>query len=341
MRTLLLEARGLGRRLRLERGRARGPGQHLQLRPRHVPHDPGDRGAGSRRSRPALPRRRPGRRSTCRGPARRRGSSTTTSSAPSTGSAATIADQIDGYRRYMQGGRSGGEPGARRRRATPPSVTGLIRTALREGAGGAITLLRWSRMSAADVHAPVLQPTSDSSPRPSPSGPFVWGMSPEAPGTGLGALNLAMHHVAGDRPPGGWQRHAADRAARASFAAGGGVVRTAPGDDDPLRRRPRPWRHPRRRRASSTRRSSCRRAIRTARSSSGCRTRRPEPQAMVARWRDQHHHEGYESKIDAVLDAAPALPAARRIRRDADLALVPDRGHRPVPRPRCTRRPVS
>ncbi len=45
--------------MRVDRGRAGRPREHLQLRSRRVPHDAGDRRARPRRPRPALPRSRP------------------------------------------------------------------------------------------------------------------------------------------------------------------------------------------------------------------------------------------------------------------------------------------
>ena len=68
---------------------------------------------------------------------------------------------------------------------------------------GVPTLLRWSRRSAADVlrsffhHDALLGPALV-------AGPMVWGISPETPGTGLGALSYAMRHVGHvGRPVGG------------------------------------------------------------------------------------------------------------------------------------------
>jgi phytoene dehydrogenase-like protein len=57
------------------------------------------------------------------------------------------------------------------------------------------------------------------------TGPAVWGLSPETPGTGAGALGYAMKHLVGTgRPVGG--SGALPAALRASLEAAGGVVRT-------------------------------------------------------------------------------------------------------------------
>ena len=84
-----------------------------------------------------------------------------------------------------------------------PTRLGLTRLALRRRLAGAPTLLRWSRRSAADVLRSYF--THDAlSGTAAVVGPMVWGVSPELPGTGLGALSHAMRHVARvGRPVGG------------------------------------------------------------------------------------------------------------------------------------------
>ena len=68
---------------------------------------------------------------------------------------------------------------------------------------------------------------------------MVWGISPEQPGTGLGALTYAMRHVARvGRPVGG--SGALTDALRAAFAHHGGALRTgSAGRRRPVRRRAR------------------------------------------------------------------------------------------------------
>ena len=134
------------------------------------------------------------------------------------------------------------------------------------------------------------------------AGPMVWGISPEQPGTGLGALTYAMRHVARvGRPVGGSgaltealragvrapRRHAAHRRARSTAILC---------DGDRVRGRARSPTGPR-----SPRPSSCRRATRAARSSSGCAN--PPAGAAATRRRGggrRRAPDGYESKIDAV-----------------------------------------
>ena len=85
----------------------------------------------------------------------------------------------------------------------PPSVGGLARIVATKGGRGAVTLLRWARMSAADVLRQFF--TRDEMIASAVcAGPVVWGLSPELPGTGLGALTYAIRHVAQlGRPVGG------------------------------------------------------------------------------------------------------------------------------------------
>ena len=102
LRTLLVEARVVGRRHGVERVVRRRHGQHLQLRPHHVPHHAGDRGARPRRSRSALHRHRS--RAAQHGVGRRPAVDdlSTTSSRRSTRWPARIPAEVDGYRRYLK-----------------------------------------------------------------------------------------------------------------------------------------------------------------------------------------------------------------------------------------------
>ena len=107
------------------------------------------------------------------------------------------------------------------------------------------------------------------------AGPMVWGVSPEQPGTGLGALSYAMRHVGGvGRPAGG--SGALTEALRAAFAHHGGELRTEQHRRRrAVRRIPDDGRRPAPTAPRSRRRSSSRHATRSARSSAGCATARP------------------------------------------------------------------
>ena len=125
------------------------------------------------------------------------------SSGPSTRLARTYPAEVDGYRRYLK--------------AAMPAVQMVLDSGQRPAVGcgrsparslarrgrGAATLLRWSRRSAADVMRSFF--TAEALRGPAMvAGPMVWGVSPEMPGTGLGALTYAMRHVgAVGRPVGG------------------------------------------------------------------------------------------------------------------------------------------
>lgn len=133
-----------------------------------------------------------------------------------------LPGEVDGYRRYAND-------------AIPavgmifeaanevPSIRSLTKLALRRRLAGVPTLLRWSRRSAADVlrsyfSHPALAGTG------AVGGPMVWGISPETPGTGLGALPNAMRHVATlGRPRGG--SGALPASLLSAFQTAGGEVR--------------------------------------------------------------------------------------------------------------------
>lgn len=226
--------------------------------------------------------------------------------------AATHPDQVDGYRRYVRDA----VPVARLilgAAADLPTRPRLVRRVLERRGRGAVALLRWSRQSAAavlrhyfssdDVMGPALA-----------AGPVVWGVSPETPGTGLGALTLAMRHVARvGRPEGGSGMLPA--ALRLAFTAAGGQLRTGSrvvGIDCEADR------------------------VRGVSLADGTTITAPvvvsacDPHATflswlrhppagagptIERWRATPPADGYESKIDAVVDR---LPRYRQV--DPDLA---------------------
>lgn len=214
--------------------------------------------------------------------------------------------QVRNYRRYAETmiplarlvvSAASGRP--RRRR--------LAARALTAGPATLASMLRMSRMSAADV----MRDFFDDDAVPAAAmveGPVVWGVSPETPGTGLGALGLALRHVQKvGRPVGG--SGALTDALLAAFLAAGGLLRTSTAVVTLQCEG---------RRISSVRTSDG--AVVTARAVlSACDPRRtfvewlrdPPSRAdhLVERWRASSPAEGYESKIDAVLDSAPVFTA--------------------------------
>ena len=216
--------------------------------------------------------------------------------------------EVDGYRRYVKEAM----PAVRlvfEAANDPPSLSGLTRKVLARRGRGVATLLRWNRRSAADIMREFF--TSDALQGPAMlTGPMVWGISPELPHTGLGALTYALRHVGTvGRPIGGSGE--VPRALRAALEVAGGTVRTQ----------------------TKVVAITCEgESVRGVSLSDGTEVtarivvsacnphdtflswlRNPPPQAhsLVERWRAIPHDDGYESKIDAVLSSAPRVRAAR------------------------------
>jgi phytoene dehydrogenase-like protein len=212
--------------------------------------------------------------------------------------------QVDGYRRYA----AAAIPAVRmifEAATEPPTVAGLTKLALRRRFSGASTLMRWSRRSAADVLRSFFDEDAILGPA-AVTGPMVWGITPEMPGSGLGALTHAMRNVARvGRPVGGSGRVPATLLG--AFTAAGGVLRTKSPVDTIM--------------CSGDRVSGIALVdgaeITAPVVVSACNPhdtflrwlKQPPPTArdLVRRWRDVPHDEGYESKIDAVLSAPPSL----------------------------------
>jgi phytoene dehydrogenase-like protein len=212
--------------------------------------------------------------------------------------------QVDGYRRYA----AAAMPAVRmifEAAAQPPTVAGLTKLALRRRFSGASTLMRWSRRSAADVLRSFFDEDAILGPA-ALTGPMVWGITPEMPGSGLGALTHAMRNVAKvGRPVGGSGQVPA--ALLAAFEAAGGVLRTKSPVDTIM--------------CSGDRVSGIALVDGTEITApivvSACNPhdtflrwlKHPPASAhdLVRRWSNVRHDEGYESKIDAVLSAPPVL----------------------------------
>ncbi|MGI8535397.1 MAG: phytoene desaturase family protein [Mycobacteriales bacterium] len=222
--------------------------------------------------------------------------------------ALTYPDEVEGYRRYAHDA----IPAVRlvlAAAARPPSVPGLGRLVLRSGGRGTSTLLRWSRRSAAEVLRQYFHREALLGPALL-TGPMVWGVSPETPGTGLGALSYALRHVGTvGRPIGG--SGMVPLSLLQAFTAHGGTLRTGARVEEI--------------RCDAT----GARAVRTTGGEeitasvvvSACDPHRTfvrwlknppsGAEGLVQRWRRRAHHEGYESKIDAVVTVLPRLRALR------------------------------
>lgn len=196
-----------------------------------------------------------------------------------------------------------------------PSPRQVISRLARERATGVATLLKWSRMSVADVLRSFFATEALLAPAVA-TGPSVWGISPETPGSGLGALSYALGHVGRTGRPVGGSGSLPTSIAKA-FVAAGGEIRTG----------------------AKVREVRCEGArvrgvtlvdgseidAATVVAAADPRTlflewlRNPPASAaaVIDRYRAEPQHDGYESKIDAVVGDVPEyrqLPEATAAR---------------------------
>lgn len=213
-------------------------------------------------------------------------------------------DSVEGYRKFSRAA----IPVAKLildAASQPPTRGSLLSSVVRKGGRGVATMLKMSRMSAADVMRQFFDNEAIIGPA-MVEGPVVWGLSPETPGTGLGAIAFALRHVANvGRPEGG--SGALPESLKQSFLQSGGLLRTntrvtgiiCDGNS-----------------VSAVQTSDG--ATVTARIVvSACDPQRtfvtwlknPPARAasLVERWRSSTPGEGYESKIDAITSTPPTL----------------------------------
>lgn len=214
----------------------------------------------------------------------------------------THPTQVAGYRRYVD------EllPAARLVLAMTtgvPTLRGVASRLGRHRGKGARALLRLSRSSAADVLRRYFDDEALLG-SPATTGPAVWGLPADTPGTGLGALGYALRHAVPVGRPVGGSGALTDAIADAVRAAGG-EIRTGV-------------------RVATIRAAGV--ATRGVTLTDGTRIEAPrvisagDPRAalvdlledpppaadaIVQRWRSRDGGEGYESKIDAVIDVLP------------------------------------
>ncbi|HEY0519720.1 MAG TPA: NAD(P)/FAD-dependent oxidoreductase, partial [Ilumatobacteraceae bacterium] len=218
--------------------------------------------------------------------------------------ARTYPSEADAYRRYVKAAL----PAVRMvldNANDPPSIRGITKKIIARRGRGASTLMRWSRRSAADIMRQFFSAEAVRGPA-MVIGPMVWGVSPELPGTGLGALTYALRHAARvGRPVGG--SGMVPETLRRSFLAAGGTLAldtkvahlTCEGD--------------------AIRGMVCTDGTEVTAKVvvSACNPhdtflawlKDPPPQAqqLVQRWKSIPHDDGYESKIDAIVDREPTL----------------------------------
>jgi len=210
--------------------------------------------------------------------------------------------EVEGYRRYLKAA----IPAVKLlfdAANDPPSLSGLARKALEHRMRGVATMLRWSRMSAADIMRSFFSTEALRSPGLL-VGPMVWGISPEFAGSGLGALTYALRHVATvGRPVGG--SGAVPESILSVFLSHGGQLRLSSAvstitcdntgvtgvtlsDGSHIR--------------SSVVVSACDPQRTFVEWLTGAPTQADD---LIARWRAMPHSQGYESKIDAVATSVP------------------------------------
>ncbi|MEL7157349.1 MAG: NAD(P)/FAD-dependent oxidoreductase [Actinomycetota bacterium] len=233
--------------------------------------------------------------------------------------AASMPGQVEGYRRYLADALPVAALAIEMAR-THPNAGRLAGTALRLRAAGAARLLEWSKRSAEEVLTRYFDDWRMWMPAVS-TGPTVWGVHPATPGTGLAAAGYATRHlIRTGRPQGG--SGALTDAVRASFEAAGGIVRCGARverllvDDG---------------RAVGVGLSDGT-ELRGQAVVAACDPKRvfvdwvgetpPAARRAVARWRRGPTPDGYESKIDGVLDALPRYRFAEGIDVDRGIDLA-------------------
>ncbi len=216
--------------------------------------------------------------------------------------AQSYPSQVAGYRRYLADAIPVAELALDMAR-TRPSIGRMLGVAAAKRGAGAARLLRWSRMSMTDVMAQYFDDWHLVMPAVS-SGPTVWGVRPTAPGTGMaGAIYATRHLIRTGRPAGG--SGALTDAARASFQAAGGRVRCESIVDRLLVRDG----------AAVGVRLVGGTELRAGTIVAACDPQRvfldwldtvPASAArLTGRYRSMPVHDGYESKVDAVLAGLP------------------------------------
>jgi beta-carotene ketolase (CrtO type) len=214
----------------------------------------------------------------------------------------TYPDQVDAYRRYCRDA----VPVARlilEAAANGPRRWDLVGSVMKTRGIGVRRLLQWSRMSAASVMRTYFSDDNLISPAMA-TGPIVWGVSPELPGTGLGALTYAMRHVAKVGRPIGGSGKLADVLSRRLELSGGTILTETPVAGIIVEGE--------RVRGVVLESGGDLLAPIVVSAADPGRTflqwvKNPPRGAgrMIERWRKQPHQEGYESKIDGIVRRLP------------------------------------
>ena len=217
----------------------------------------------------------------------------------------THPDEVDNYRRYVRTAKPAAE--LMLEMATQvPTLGHAARRVLDRRGEGVRTLLSWSRRSVGEVLSGFFRSEALLAPVVV-TGPAVWGLSPETPNTGLGAVGYTLKHLGQVGRPAGGSGALPDALADAVRAAGGSIrcgatvsriladanrVRGVALDD-------------------GTTLETDRVIVACDPTDTFVHWLSPAParlSKLVTRWRERPHRDGYESKIDAVLRELPPLP---------------------------------
>jgi phytoene dehydrogenase-like protein len=210
--------------------------------------------------------------------------------------------EVENYRRYLRVAVPAAEL-VLELACGPPTPGRVARRVLERRGRGTRVLLSWSRQTVGSVVRSLFASEALRSPVVT-TGPAVWGLSPETPGTGLGALGYAMKHVTGVGRPVGGSGGLPAALTRAVEDAGGTVrtratVRELVAEGDRVRgvvldggemvEAPVVV-------AAADPRTALVRWL-----------ARPPAKAipLIRRWRSKPAREGYESKVDALITRLP------------------------------------
>lgn len=226
---------------------------------------------------------------------------------------------VESYRKYLDDALPIARLVIEMARTAPSTGNFLQRVASLKGRG-ARRLLEWSKKSALDVYETYFDDWRIWMPAVV-TGPTVWGVHPSMPGTGLaGALYATKHLIRTGRPEGG--SGALTDAIHRSFVAAGGQTLTS---------------------AQVVRLETCDQQVTGVSLADGrridarCVLVSSDPQKIftewlndpaladrtpIKGWKAQPVHDGYESKLDLVIDGLPVYKFEDRLRRsvgDSDL----------------------
>ncbi|MDB0005926.1 NAD(P)/FAD-dependent oxidoreductase [Ilumatobacteraceae bacterium] len=192
----------------------------------------------------------------------------------------------------------------------PPTTRGILAEASRLRGRGAARLLRWSRLSAFEVLNQYFDDWRTWMPAVA-TGPTVWGANPSAPGTGLAALGYATRHLVRTGRPVGGSGALTDALSRSFESAGGTTLLGSRVERLDLEGG----------RVAGVRLVGGHR-IRTGRVIAACDPQRVFHEWIddtsgvsktVERWRALPTHDGYESKLDVVLQQRPVFRHEARL----------------------------